>query len=58
MGEICDPPSFLPAGIISINLMVGSSFKTGSGYFFTDLGIIPKQFALENYEIGWKSNGR
>ena len=37
--------------------MVGSSFKPEAD-IFTDLGIIPKQFTLENYEIGWRSNGR
>lgn len=37
--------------------MVGSSFKPEST-IFKDLGIIPKQFTLENYAIGWKSNGR
>ena len=37
--------------------MIGSSFKPEST-IFTDLGIIPKQFTLENYKIGWQSNGR
>lgn len=37
--------------------MIGSSFKVESS-IFTDLGIIPRQFTLENYKIGWQSNGR
>jgi len=37
--------------------MIGSSFKPESTVFY-DLGVIPKQFTLENYFIGWKSNGR
>lgn len=37
--------------------MIGSSFKPESTVF-SDLGIFPKQFTLENYKIGWKSNGR
>lgn len=37
--------------------MIGSSFKPEST-IFTDLGVIPKQFTLENYKIGWQSNGR
>lgn len=37
--------------------MIGSSFKP-EATIFTDLGIIPKHFTLENYKIGWQSNGR
>lgn len=37
--------------------MIGSSFKPESTVF-SDLGVFPKQFTLENYKIGWKSNGR
>ncbi|MDD3415612.1 MAG: carbohydrate ABC transporter permease [Lachnospiraceae bacterium] len=37
--------------------MIMSSFKQESTVF-TDLGIIPKQFTLENYIVGWQSNGR
>lgn len=37
--------------------MIGSSFKPESTVF-SDLGVFPKQFTLENYKIGWQSNGR
>ncbi len=37
--------------------MIGSSFKPEST-IFTDLGVIPKAFTLENYSIGWESNGK
>lgn len=57
MGEICDPPHFALLVLYPLIWMVGSSFKPEAD-IFTDLGIIPKQFTLENYEIGWKSNGR
>ncbi len=36
--------------------MVASSFKP-EGTIFTNVGLIPKQFTLENYKIGWNSNG-
>lgn len=36
--------------------MIGSSFKPEST-IFKDLGIIPKQFTLENYNKGWYSSG-
>lgn len=37
--------------------MVGSSFKPEAD-IFKDLGLIPQNFTLENYKIGWQSNGR
>lgn len=37
--------------------MIGSSLKPES-MIFTDLGIFPRKFTLENYVIGWNSNGR
>ena len=37
--------------------MLGSSFKPEE-MIFRDLGIIPQQFTLENYSIGWQGNGR
>lgn len=37
--------------------MISSSFKEEST-IFSDLGIIPGAFTLENYRIGWQSNGR
>lgn len=37
--------------------MIGSSFKPEAD-IFKNLGLIPKQFTLENYKIGWMSNGR
>lgn len=37
--------------------MIGSSFKP-EAEVFKDLGLIPKHFTLENYKIGWQSNGR
>lgn len=37
--------------------MVSSSFKPEAN-IFKDLGLIPKEFTLENYFIGWESNGR
>lgn len=36
--------------------MIGSSFKPEST-IFTDLGIIPKEFTLNNYVKGWYSSG-
>lgn len=54
---------FLIVFVLAIGILyplfwiVGSSFKPEST-IFKDLGIIPKQFTLENYAIGWKSNGR
>ncbi len=37
--------------------MIASSFKPEAD-IFKDLGLIPKQFTLENYGIGWQSNGK
>lgn len=37
--------------------MIGSSFKPEAD-IFKDLGLIPQNFTLENYKIGWQSNGR
>ncbi len=37
--------------------MIGSSFKPEST-IFKDLGLIPREFTLENYSIGWESNGK
>ncbi|HIU77607.1 MAG TPA: carbohydrate ABC transporter permease [Candidatus Pelethocola excrementipullorum] len=37
--------------------MIGSSFKPETD-IFKNLGVIPKTFVLENYKIGWQSNGR
>ena len=37
--------------------MIGSSFKPEAN-IFKDLGLIPKEFTLENYRIGWESNGK
>lgn len=37
--------------------MVSSSFKP-EDTIFSDMGLIPEIFTLENYRIGWQSNGR
>ena len=37
--------------------MIASSFKPEAD-IFKDLGLIPKAFTLENYGIGWQSNGK
>lgn len=37
--------------------MVSSSFKL-EDTIFSDMGLIPEIFTLENYRIGWQSNGR
>ena len=37
--------------------MLASSFKPESDVF-KNLGLIPQNFTLENYKIGWQSNGR
>lgn len=37
--------------------MLASSFKPESDVF-KNLGLIPQTFTLENYKIGWQSNGR
>ncbi len=48
---------FAIAVLYPLAWMIGSSFKP-EATIFRDLGVIPKQFTIENYFIGWDSNGR
>ncbi|MBQ2627341.1 MAG: carbohydrate ABC transporter permease [Eubacterium sp.] len=48
---------FAVAVLYPLAWMIGSSFKP-EATIFKDLGVIPKQFTVENYFIGWKANGR
>lgn len=48
---------FALAVLYPLAWMIGSSFKP-EATIFTDLGLIPKEFTLENYVIGWQSDGR
>ena len=48
---------FAIAVLYPLAWMIGSSFKAESA-IFKDMGLIPKAFTLENYAIGWESNGK